>query len=84
MGRVLVLARQLTDEVVAAGREVTRVAVKVRTATFFTQTRIKTLSAATTDVDEVERAALIVLDRFEITRPVRLVRVRVILADLEG
>jgi DNA polymerase IV len=82
--QVLALARELTDEVVSAGRVVTRVAVKVRFASFFTQTRIRTLPEPTTDVVEIERAALVVLDRFEITRPVRLLGVRVILADLEG
>jgi DNA polymerase IV len=81
--QVLALARELTDEVVSAGRVVTRVAVKVRFASFFTQTRIRTLPEPTTDVAEIERAALVVLDRFEITRPVRLLGVRVILADLE-
>ncbi len=79
--QVVALARELAEEVISAGRQATKVAVKVRTATFFTQTRIKTLAAPTTDVDEVERAARIVLDRFEITRPVRLLGVRVILAD---
>jgi len=74
------LARELADDVVAAGRVVTKVAVKVRYNSFFTQTRITTLPTPTTDAAEVERAALTVLERFELTRPVRLLGVRVDLA----
>jgi DNA polymerase-4 len=64
---------------VAEGRRVTHVAVKVRTATFFTRTKIHKLPQPTTDPEEVARAALVVLDRFEMTRPVRLLGVRVVL-----
>jgi DNA polymerase IV len=58
---------------------VTHVAVKVRTATFFTRTKIHKLTQPTTDPAAVARAALVVLDRFELTRPVRLLGVRVVL-----
>jgi len=74
------LARELANDVFVAGRIVTKVAVKVRFVTFFTQTRIATLPVPTTDVLAVERAALAILDRFELARPVRLLGVRVELA----
>jgi DNA polymerase-4 len=73
------LATAVTESVVAEGRQVTHVAVKVRTATFFTRTKISKLPEPTTDPAAVARAALVVLDRFEITRPVRLLGVRVVL-----
>lgn len=71
------LARQLAAEAVAEQRMVTRVAVKVRWVPFFTQTKIMKLSEATQDADSIERAALVVLDRFEDDRAVRLLGVRV-------
>lgn len=74
------LARELAADVFADGRVVTRVAVKVRYATFFTQTRIRKLPQPTTEVAEVERAALAVLETFDLTRPVRLLGVRAELA----
>ena len=73
------LGAEVTESVVAEGRRVTHVAVKVRTATFFTRTKIHKLPQPTTDPAEVARAALVVLDRFELTRPVRLLGVRVVL-----
>jgi len=65
--------------VIAEGRRVTHAAVKVRTATFFTRTKITKLAEPTTDPAEVAQTALIVLDRFDLTRPVRLLGVRVML-----
>ena len=53
--------------------------VKVRTATFFTRTKISKLAEPTTDADVVVRGADAVLDRFELDRPVRLLGVRVVL-----
>ena len=70
------LARRALDEVVAAGRIVSRVAVTVRTATFYTRTKIRKLAAPTTDRDVIVAAALRVLDLFELDRPVRLLGVR--------
>lgn len=81
--RLVVLADEVTHEVVAAGRRVARVAVTVRTATFFTRTRITTLPAPTTDAADVAGAALSVLGRFELDRPVRLLGVRVELTPVE-
>ena len=73
------LAIEVTESVVAEGRSVTHVAVKIRTASFFTRTKIGKLVRATTDADDVVRHALVVLDRFELDRPVRLLGVRVVL-----
>jgi DNA polymerase IV len=74
---VLKLTRELVEDVVRAQRPVARVAVKVRFVPFFTQTRIMKLPAPTIDGREIERAALAVLDRFELSRAVRLLGVRV-------
>jgi DNA polymerase-4 len=73
------LARDVTAAVVADGRRVTHVAVKLRTATFFTRTKISKLPAPTTEPDDVVVTALAVLRRFGELRPVRLVGVRVVL-----
>ena len=73
------LATEVTEAVVADGRRVTHVAVKVRTSTFFTQNKISKLPAPTTNPGEIARVALVVLDRFELTRPVRLLGVRLML-----
>ncbi len=81
-GHVAALACELGAEVIAAGRRVLRVAVTVRTKTFYTRTKISKLPAATVDVDEVVAKAREVLGRFELDRPVRLLGVRVELADL--
>ena len=75
--RVAALAAELAHEAEATGRLVTRVAVKVRFAPFFTRTRIRTLPSPTGDPAAIESAALTVLDRFDHTRPVRLLGVRV-------
>src|SRR5947209_1816580 len=70
------LARQALENVLASGRIVTRVAVTVRTATFYTRTKIRKLDAPTTDTDTITAAALRVLDLFELDRPVRLLGMR--------
>jgi DNA polymerase-4 len=70
------LAAQALDDVLAAARIVTRVAVTVRTATFYTRTKIRKLPASTTDRDAIVTAALNVLDLFELDRPIRLLGVR--------
>ncbi|MCV7444175.1 DNA polymerase IV [Mycobacterium paraense] len=77
---VTALARQALDDVLAGGRIVTRVAVTVRTATFYTRTKIRKLAAPTTDAQTITDAALRVLDLFELDRPVRLLGVRLELA----
>ncbi|BAX91642.1 DNA polymerase IV [Mycobacterium shigaense] len=73
---VTTLARHALDDVVASARIVVRVAVTVRTAKFYTRTKIRKLDAPTTDPDVIVTAALRVLDLFELDRPVRLLGVR--------
>ncbi|MCV7340860.1 DNA polymerase IV [Mycobacterium haemophilum DSM 44634] len=70
------LAQRALTDVVAASRIVTRVAVTVRTATFYTRVKIRKLDAPTTDPDVITAAALRVLDLFELDRPIRLLGVR--------
>jgi DNA polymerase-4 len=70
------LAQRTLSEVVAASRIVTRVAVTVRTATFYTRTKIRKLDEPTIDADVIVAVALRVLDLFELDRPVRLLGVR--------
>ncbi|MDT5255308.1 MAG: polymerase [Mycobacterium sp.] len=70
------LAHQALQDVLASGRIVARVAVTVRTATFYTRTKIRKLAAPTTDLQTITATALRVLDLFELDRPVRLLGVR--------
>jgi DNA polymerase-4 len=70
------LARRTLDDVVASARIVARVAVTVRTATFYTRTKIRKLAEPSTDPDVIVAAALQILDLFELDRPVRLLGVR--------
>jgi DNA polymerase IV len=74
------LAQQALSDVVAQSRIVTRVAVTVRTATFYTRTKIRKLQEPSIDADVITAAALRVLDLFELDRPVRLLGVRLELA----
>lgn len=73
---IVELARKTLAEVVAQGRTVTRVAVTVRTSTFFTRTKIRKLAAPGTDEAVIRDTALSVFDQFELDRPVRLLGVR--------
>ena len=81
VGHVSELAEEVTRSVAADGRKVTHVAVKVRTASFFTRTKISKLPEPTTDPAEVADKARVVFARFESGRPIRLLGVRVVLAD---
>jgi DNA polymerase-4 len=76
------IVRELIDDV-PDGRPVIRVVVKVRFAPFFTSTHGMKLAETTTDPDRIAEAALEALDRFEMTRPVRLLGVRAEFADPE-
>ncbi|MEU5694473.1 DNA polymerase IV [Actinosynnema sp. NPDC020468] len=71
-----VLARRVAREVAADGRDVVRVAVKVRFAPFLTRVRQVALAVPTRDPAELERAVLVALARFDDGRAVRLVGVR--------
>jgi DNA polymerase-4 len=77
------LAIEVTESVVAEGRRVTHVAVKLRTPTFFTRSKISKLTEPTADPHEVARRARDVFDRFTGFRAVRLLGVRVVL-ELPG
>ena len=76
------LARRALADVVAQSRTVTRVAVTVRTSTFFTRTKIRKLDEPDTDAYAIVAAARRVLDLFDLDRPVRLLGVRLELAPL--
>ncbi|RDH79461.1 DNA polymerase IV [Mycolicibacterium moriokaense] len=77
---VVALARQTLAEVAEQGRVVTRVAVTVRTNTFFTRTKIRKLASAGTDGEVITTTAVHLLDQFELDRPIRLLGVRLELA----
>jgi DNA polymerase-4 len=74
--QVVALARRVSEDVLAEGRPAARVAVKVRFAPFLTHTSSSTLDTPTSEAAEIERAALEILDRFPLTRPIRLLGVR--------
>ena len=78
--QVASLAGEVLAQAVAEERVVTHVGVVVRTSTFFTQTKTGKLALATTEPEPVIAKALEVLERFEISRPVRLLGVRLDLA----
>ncbi|MDX8047824.1 DNA polymerase IV [Lentzea sp. BCCO 10_0798] len=78
---VVALAHQVAADVVAEGRPAVRVGVKVRFVPFFTKVRLMKLPAPTSSADELAAAALVVLDRFEHGRAVRLLGVRAEFSD---
>jgi len=78
--QIVILARELLGQVVDEGRLPTHVGVIVRTSSFFTRTRTGKLATPTADTEVVTAKALEVLGRFELTRPVRLLGVRLDLA----
>ena len=70
------LARRTLVEVTEQSRVVTHVAVTVRTATFYTRTKVRKLAAPTVTADTVVAAALEVFGLFDTDRPIRLLGVR--------
>jgi DNA polymerase-4 len=70
------LTARTLAEVTAAGRTVTRVAVTVRTSSFFTRTKIRKLAGPGNDAAAITAAALALLGEFDRDRPVRLLGVR--------
>ena len=70
------LTRRTLAEIVEQGRVVTRVAVTVRTETFFTRTKIRKLPAAGIDPGTITATAVDLLHQFDLDRPVRLLGVR--------
>jgi DNA polymerase-4 len=81
---VAALAQRTLADVVAQARIVTRVAVTVRTATFYTRTKIRKLAEPTTDPGPIAATALRILDLFDLDRPVRLLGVRLELAPVDA
>ncbi|HET9562113.1 MAG TPA: DNA polymerase IV [Propionibacteriaceae bacterium] len=80
---IAAMARELCADIKADGRQVARVAVTVRTRSFFTQVKTIKLLQATTEPGVVEAGARAVLARFDINRPVRLLGVRLDLAPVQ-
>jgi DNA polymerase-4 len=81
---VVDLAQQTLKEIVAQGRVVTRVAVTMRTNTFYTRTKIRKLAAPSIDAEPIKQTALELLGQFELDRPIRLLGVRLELNPPEG
>jgi DNA polymerase-4 len=81
---VIELAQNTLTEIVEQGRIVTRVAVTVRTKTFYTRTKIRKLVSPSIEANVITRTALDLLDLFELDRPIRLLGVRLELAPPEG
>lgn len=77
------LTREVLEQVVSEGRTVFRVAVTVRTATFYTRTKSRKLRAPTVAYEQIEPVVVELLDRFEAGRPVRLLAVRLDLVPVE-
>jgi DNA polymerase-4 len=80
-GRLAELTDALLAQIVAEGRVVFRVAVTVRTTTFFTRTKSRKLPAPTTSLADIEPSVHVLLDKFDLDRPVRLLGVRLELTD---
>ncbi len=79
------LTAEALEQVLAEERVVFRVAVTVRTKTFFTRTKSRKLSAPTTLLADIEPACHALLDQFELDRPVRLLGVKLdLVTDEEG
>jgi DNA polymerase-4 len=74
--RVRALAHEVTADVTSEDRWIRRVGITVRYASFYTPTRVTTLPAPTQDPETVARAAVGLLDRLDLRRPVRLLGVR--------
>ncbi|RMI35329.1 DNA polymerase IV [Nocardia stercoris] len=74
------LATEVAEEMAEAGRITTRVAVTVRTETFYTRSKQQKLSVPTSDVATIVDTASTIIDRFDLDRPVRLLGVRLELA----
>jgi DNA polymerase-4 len=71
------IATEVTQEVVAEGRTIQRVSVKVRFITFYTPIKSRKLPEPTQDPEVIATTALSLLEKFELRRPIRLLGVRV-------
>ncbi|NMO04642.1 DNA polymerase IV [Gordonia sp. TBRC 11910] len=70
------LTREVLDQVLAEQRVVFRIAITVRTKTFYTRTKSRKLPEPTIALDDIEPVCHALLDQFELDRPVRLLGVR--------
>ena len=80
------LSEDVMRHVAGLDRAVTHVGIKVRFVPFFTTTRVHKLPSPTMDVEVVKQATVMLLDRIDerdVGRPVRLLGVRVELAEGE-
>ncbi|WP_020393273.1 DNA polymerase IV [Kribbella catacumbae] len=71
------IALAVTREVVNDGRSIQRIAVKIRFTSFYTPIKSRKLPEITQDPEVVAAAASVLLEKFELRRPVRLLGVRV-------
>jgi DNA polymerase-4 len=71
------IAIAVTQEVVAEGRTIQRVSVKVRFINFYTPIKSRKLPEPTQDPETIATTALTILDKFDLNRPIRLLGVRV-------
>lgn len=70
------LTRRVVDDIDREGRPAARVGLKIRFAPFFTASRSLTLPAPSNDPAMLAEAAVSLLERVELDRPVRLLGVR--------
>ncbi|KAA1426107.1 DNA polymerase IV [Nocardioides antri] len=75
------IARRVVEDIEKEGRHAVRVELKLRYRPFFTLTRSHKLPAPTSDPDLLAAEAVALLDRVEKDRPVRLLGVRLEMAD---
>ncbi|HEY4569751.1 MAG TPA: DNA polymerase IV [Kribbella sp.] len=71
------IAVHVTEDVVAEGRTIQRVWVKVRFISFYTPIKSRKLPTPTRDPEIIATTALSLLEKFDLHRPVRLLGVRV-------
>ncbi|MFG1624085.1 DNA polymerase IV [Kribbella sp. NPDC049227] len=71
------IAVEVTRDVVAEGRSIQRIWVKVRFVSFYTPIKSRKLPEITQDPEVIAATALTLLEKFELRRPIRLLGVRV-------
>ena len=71
------IAVEVTNEVVADGRTIQRIWVKLRFTTFYTPIKSRKLPSPTQDPEVVAQTALTLLTKFDLRHPIRLLGVRV-------
>lgn len=81
---VRVLAARVLDDIVAEGRPAARVGLKIRYAPFESHTTSRALPEPTYGLGVVTGSAVALLDRFDHTRSVRLLGVRLEMSPPEG